>query len=397
MDKRETIQNQAYEKWIENNRIGTLVLHTGAGKMSVFLRAIKDAQKGSKILLLAETTLREKTFFEDVDKFNEIWQCNLLEGKEFIFACYQSAYKWKNQHFDLVCLDECQDVFSTVHVKFLINNTFDQLMGLTATPKEEVEYAEFTKGDLYKKYCPIIFRYELKDGIEVGTSRKLNIFIIQHLLDNKDTNIKLGKKNVTERTAYEFHHRNFVRKIMSEAPSNVITFFASKRANFLYNLSSKLAILKPLTEFLEESNIKSVIFGNSVSELLKLSKNTISSRNSKVKNDKILEDFGKDKIKTICSFKMLQQGANLPNLDGVILHSYYGKEGVNLQRLGRGRLNGNKPLTVVIICTMHTVEEQWLKKMLKSLQEDKGLINYYSYFGVEDFKVKFKKVNESSN
>lgn len=391
--QREKIQNEAFETWKSSNKKGTIVLHTGLGKSFLAIRAMLELDKNKSILFLAETTVREKTILQEIKKYNKLFKVSAIKDKNFIFACYQSVYKWKDQHFDLVICDEIADQMSPAYSQFFKNNTCEQLIGLTATPKEEIDYEGYTKGDLYKKYCPIIFRYELEQGVKLGTSRKLNVFIIQHILDNKEVVKAKGKKSFTERTLYEYWDKLFRQKIMSQADEKVITFFAMQRANVLYNLQSKITLVKSIVSFLQETGIKSIVFGNSVTSLLKITKNTVSSRYPDYKNEAIIDKFNNDEIDLIASFKMLKQGVNLNGLDAVVLHSYYGKSADLAQRTGRLRVDGEKVGNLIILVTMHTQEENWMKKILSSLKEDEGYIDYFNCFGVEDFKIKFKKAN----
>ena len=55
--KREEIQNNAFQSWFNNNKIGTLQIITGLGKTFIAFRALLTMPKGSNCLFLAETTV----------------------------------------------------------------------------------------------------------------------------------------------------------------------------------------------------------------------------------------------------------------------------------------------------------------------------------------------------
>lgn len=137
----------------------------------------------------------------------------------------------------------------------------------------------------------------------------------------------------------------------------------SKRSNILYNLPSKIDIVKILLSKLKN---KTIIFSNSLDILLKITSNVISSRNTSEKNEEIRNSFDKGIINTIGSFKKLEQGANLNDLDNVIIMSYYSKSKSLIQRLGRLRNNG-KVGNVFIIVTKDTQEEKWFNKMFEKI------------------------------
>mgnify|MGYP002684185793 FL=1 len=93
----------------------------------------------------------------------------------------------------------------------------------------------------------------------------------------------------------------------------------------------------------------------------------ISSRNSEKKNTEIRDMFDKGEIKNIASFKKLKQGANLSNLDNIIITSYYSSTKDLIQRVGRLRKAGKRVGNVIILVTKGTKEEDWFLKMFVSL------------------------------
>lgn len=110
----------------------------------------------------------------------------------------------------------------------------------------------------------------------------------------------------------------------------------SKRAKVLYSANSKVNKVKQLLNALQS---KTLVFGNDLDTIIKVTSNTVSSRNSKDKNEKIRKQFEQNKINTIGSFKLLEQGANLNSLDNIIMMSYYGKSRPIVQRIGRIRVD----------------------------------------------------------
>jgi len=77
--------------------------------------------------------------------------------------------------------------------------------------------------------------------------------------------------------------------------------------------------------------------------------------------------FDKGEIKNIASFKKLKQGANLSNLDNIIITSYYSSTKDLIQRIGRLRKAGKRVGNVIILVTKGTKEEDWFLKMFVSL------------------------------
>lgn len=55
--KREQIQKEAFQKWLDNNKIGTIECITGIGKTFISFWAMLSMPKNSNCLFLAETTV----------------------------------------------------------------------------------------------------------------------------------------------------------------------------------------------------------------------------------------------------------------------------------------------------------------------------------------------------
>jgi superfamily II DNA or RNA helicase len=150
-----------------------------------------------------------------------------------------------------------------------------------------------------------------------------------HRLDSVNKTIEAGSKlkrfKTTEKAAYDYWDNEFKKALfMPEAIKEFkIRTSSAARAKVLYQLPSKIESTKELLKHLPD---KTIVFSNDVDSLLKVVKNVVSSKNSKLINEKIRKDFDDNKITHIGSFKMLTQGANLKDLDNVIIMSYYSKE-----------------------------------------------------------------------
>lgn len=155
------------------------------------------------------------------------------------------------------------------------------------------------------------------------------------------------------------------------------------RANLLYELPTKINACKEILSFLTG---RTLIFGNSLNSLNKITTNCVSSKNTEEKNNHILDNFQDGKIDIVASFKMLEQGANLRGLNNIILHSYYGKEKAFIQRLGRGRKDIDKPINLIVLLTKQTQEEVWFKNMIGDFNVEIIWCN-----NIREFKQKYYK------
>tara|TARA_R110000803_G_scaffold71102_4_gene134177 strand:+ start:17294 stop:18448 length:1155 start_codon:yes stop_codon:yes gene_type:complete len=366
MDKRQKIQEEALTAWLSNKKKGTLELITGLGKTKIALDAVKPYPKGAKILFLAETTGRELELENEQQKWG-------LLGYDIKFACYQSAYKWKDTEWDLVIADEIHDSLTQQYSKFYTNNKYKAIMGLSATIDRKAivnEEEQVFKGNLLDKIAPVCYTYGINEGQEDGTSRKLDVYVINHKLDIIAKTITSGSKlkpfMQTEWGAYNYWDSAFRKALY--APESIkqyrIRYTSNKRADLLYQLPSKVSACKKLIDCIPG---KTIIFGNSLEALHKITDNVVSSKNSDAANKVIREDFDTGKTKVIASFKKLKQGANLVDLDNCIIHSYYSKSKDLIQRIGRLRNNGEIG-RVFIFVTFGTQEVKWYNMMFEDVE-----------------------------
>lgn len=377
-EKKDKIQKEALSAWLENNKKGTCEIITGLGKTFISLHALYQMPKDKNVvhLFLAEVKDRKKDLIKDIQKYNEIFERNVLDDYNLRFYCYQSVYKWKDRKFGLIIADEIHDSLSPAYIKFYQNNKYDAIIGLSATINRKVYYdingSSISKGQLIDYIAPVCYSYGLDQGIKEGTSRSLNVYIIKHELDDINKTVKAGnaKKQFfqTEKQAYSYwdneHKKSWFIKD-EETKSLKIRITSHKRSAILYNLKSKVLEVKKLVENLKN---KTIIFSNSLDSLLEITKNVVSSRNSDQQNDLIRYNFDKGNINLIGSFKKLKQGANLDNVDNCIIMSYYSTDKDFIQRVGRLRENG-KIGNVFIFLTKNTQEEIWFSKIFENIND----------------------------
>lgn len=273
---------------------------------------------------------------------------------------------------------EIHEVLSPSYSQFFFNNKYDAVIGLSATINKNTEYIDdngnvFTKGDLLNKIAPICYKYNLNQAKEDKTTRKLNINVIFTELNNQTKYIKAGnaKKRFfqTEKASYDYWDKEFKKSLFiedEELKSKKIIITSNKRQTIIYNSLNKIEAVKQIIKLLKS---KVLIFANSLDSLLKVTPNVISSRNNDDKNDILKDQFNKGKIKELGSFKKVKQGANISNLDNVILMSYYGTSLDFIQRIGRLRDDGTVG-NVFILLTKNTQEETWFRNMLDGFNTD---------------------------
>lgn len=380
---KDNVQRSAVDNWISSKKKGTIEVATGVGKTFIALHCLHSMPKNDGIhLFLAETTERESDLNRDILKYDKIFGTTTRRDYNLVFRCYQGVYKKKGLKAGLVICDEIHNSLSEKYSQFYFNNDFDAIVGLSATVDRESPFLLdgilTTKGQLLDEIAPVCFKYTLSQAKEDGVSRKLNIYVIQQDLDEKTKNIPAGSASKkffqTEKQAYDYwelqHKRSWFIENREEK-SLKIRITASKRSALLFGLPSKI---NAVSEILKFTKGKSIVFGNNLDSLLKITPDVVSSRNSAKDNKTIRDNFDNGWINVIGSFKKLRQGANLKDLDNAIIMSYYSSEVHIIQMLGRLRQNGNKDGSIFILLTKNTQEEVWFNKMFENFINDFNMI-----------------------
>lgn len=377
---KDEVQRDAVKAWVKRKKRGTLELSTGTGKTIASLHCLRTMppRDGEVHLFLAETEARLEDLETDIEKYKELFNYDIRKNYNLVFKCYQGAYKLKDYKFGLIIADEIHNGLTPTYSQVFENNEYQAIVGLTATversTKYEVNNIEITKGDLLDKYAPVCYRYTQKDAIEDEIGRPLDVFIIRMTLNNTDKTEKSGSaKNPfyqTEEAKYQYLTKNFNKSFYVGDPAKrdiMIRNSYKWRADFLNKMPRRIQQVKVLVDNIPG---KSIVFSTNLDSVLAVTKNTVSSKNSKEENQRIRNDFAENKIQTLGSYKMLRQGANLPNLDNCVQLSYHGTETHMVQITGRLRKNGDKRGRVILFVMENTYEEDLLNKILKYIKYD---------------------------
>jgi superfamily II DNA or RNA helicase len=139
--------------------------------------------------------------------------------------------------------------------------------------------------------------------------------------------------------------------------------FALQMTRFLYNLPSKVELVKAMLKMMEDKKV--ILFGVEKAILRQITDNVCDNDNT----EELVAKFNAGEINVIASSKKLKQGITLDGVDTVILVSYYSKSHHLLQMLGRVvRFVEGKTGRLFILRTKDTFEEnRWFDAMQKVL------------------------------
>lgn len=346
--KRTKRQIEAVNKWIDCSFKGTFEFATGVGKTRTSLIAIKKLQKLKKLSQTDKIHIVVPTKYLQGQWNKEIKIANLDNLNIEVFVI--NTYLKTDRSCSLLILDEIHNYGSAQRIK-IFNTDYQYLLGLTAT---------IERRDLMHKiilsYAPIVDKIDLKEarkekyvsdyvvynlGISLSEFDKayyteLNKNFHKHFnVFGRDFNLALscmGDKNARERYA-----------AVSGMKADVVGFhavrfnkFMQDRKNFLYNLPSKLDVTK---QIVEKFNVKALTFSENTSfadELSSRIKNSASyhSKITKSERFKVIKSFNSTNgITTINSSKALDEGADIEDVELIVITSSRSVERVDIQRV----------------------------------------------------------------
>lgn len=102
--EREKIQLEALTALKDSNFNGAIIMPTGSGKSWILVQCLKELyNKGSSTFLYCcdNRKLRDEDFPKELEKWGVDSYLDIMDR-----LCYQSAYKLKNQKYDVLLLDK---------------------------------------------------------------------------------------------------------------------------------------------------------------------------------------------------------------------------------------------------------------------------------------------------
>lgn len=346
---RDQIQQEAYDAWINQNSIGTVIGGTGVGKTLIGIWACRNEIKNKILWLTNALRLKDIGTPEDFKK----WDVN---PDMVVFETYQSAYKWKDTEWDLVVADEADFALTPMYSLFFENNKYTKLLMLTgtSTPEKTTEYLD--------RLAPICYTFTTQKAQQEGILNGSNfIFVHFHLSEEKTIQLKGFKQS--EQGMYEWLQKNVIEKWhelqeLEENPKSstaqinyakkAFQWSINKRKEFLLNLDSSAKIARKLAKARIQEGHKVVSFSKRTEQAEKIASHTYHSKNKK--DSTVIEDFNSGKIKGFGVVDAINRGENLVGLDTIIYESYDSSTTSFQQRHGRGcRLEVDDLLTIYIL------------------------------------------------
>jgi len=376
---KDTEQRHALNMWAKTGFVGSIIAGTGFGKSRCGVLAagktLRDhiEGEGRGIVLVPTVQLRDQ-FEEEFSK----WGYEDVVDK-IDFVCYQSAYKLKDNHYNIVVCDEVHLGLSPEYRKFFENNTYDRLLCMTATLPEENEY----KLHLFK-LAPTVYRISLDQCVAMGLVSPYDIVCVPIKLTDEE---QKEYKSINKKFVYwkyqlgQFGAFDAAKAIMANKNASAkdkqaaARFYACirDRKKIVDFASNKVAQLQKLV--IQNLDSKMLVFGgaNAFTDTLCDATQPFSvsyhSGKTKKQRENALLDFKEGNKNVLCSTKALNQGLDVPDASVGVVCGLTSKALPMIQRIGRLiRFQEDKKGKIYILYVKDSQEEKWLKSSVKGLK-----------------------------
>lgn len=358
------VQKEALDALHLNNG-GLVAIATGGGKSKIAIDYSLDLKRNKddlKIILVVPTrTLRDTDWKDEFYKWNasHLWENSVRK------ECYAYISKIKNEHFDLVILDEVQHITELNH-EFFINNTIDKIVSLSATPPKEKIKREL----LFSLGVRVVYEISLDEAVELGLVAPYNLVLIETQLNRTSEYIETGGKKrkwmTTENRQYEYLSNSISRAKYMGINANIMKFKYLHRMRFIYNLRSKEVIAKHVLETIIPKEERTLIFAGSIAAAEALCDKRYHSKST----DEDLNAFRNEEINRLSAVQALNEGVNIANVDNAFIVQLNSKERNLIQRMGRilRHREGHKG-TIYIMYVKNTVDEKWLESAMENIDK----------------------------
>lgn len=376
---KDTEQRHALNMWAKSGFVGSIIAGTGFGKSRCGVLAagktLRDhiEGEGRGIVLVPTVQLRDQ-FEEEFSKWGYEDVVDLID-----FVCYQSAYKLKDNHYNIVVCDEVHLGLSPEYRKFFENNTYDRLLCMTATLPEENDY----KLHLFK-LAPTVYRISLDQCVAMGLVSPYDIICVPiKLTDDEQKEYKsINKKFVYWKYQLgQFGAFDAAKAIMANKNASAkdkqaaARFYACirDRKKIVDFASNKVAQLQKLV--IQNLDSKMLVFGgaNAFTDTLCDATQPFSvsyhSGKTKKQRENALLEFKEGNKNVLCSTKALNQGLDVPDASVGVVCGLTSKALPMIQRIGRLiRFQEDKKGKIYILYVKDSQEEKWLKSSVKGLK-----------------------------
>jgi superfamily II DNA or RNA helicase len=290
----------------------------GSGKGKIFIDLAEELLKAGKIqtilYLCDNTRLRDSQdgFPGELEK----WGSPEL-AKIVTLECYQTVYKWKDRHFDLVIADEVDYAITPAYVKFFQNNKWNFIIMASGTLTPE-------KRKILVTLAPIVFKLSMVDAEDRGVVNKTDYYMYQF------------KMTESESRQYSSMTAKIGALLRAEVAYDdpEMTFWLRKRKHFLNELDSSYLHCRKVMQYFYNQNKSNriVVFCELTGQADRVCRYSYHGGNEESDN---LNKFQSGEVNAISVVSKIQRGINLKNANIAIFESMSGSTTRFEQKGGR--------------------------------------------------------------
>lgn len=318
------------------------------------------------ICIIVPTKILQKQWQDIIDK--QQWDLNI----EVIVLNTASKKRFM---CDFLIVDEVHKCAAEQMARLFNNCTPALILGLTAT----YERLDGREKVILDRYCPVCDNITIEEAtkngwlspykeykvlldVDLTEYNKANTEFMQHFsFFNFDfNNAMLAVTSVWEQQKLAKQMNCTLSEVKAHA-------FAWKKAlqfrkKFVANHPKKIEIAKKIIE--NRNDKKIITFNSSIEQCSAYGFGYIvHSKQSKKKNDEILEEFSHCSTGCIHNSKLLIEGLDCPGLSVGIITGFTSSKTNRIQEIGRViRFEQGKEAEIFTLVLKNTVEEQWCKK-----------------------------------
>ena len=379
---KDELQQKALEACEQEGNI-LLTMATGTGKSRIAIEYAKRHNVQSIALLVPTENLRDSNWQEEFYKWdaNEIWDKNTLR------LCYASGSKIKGNEFDLVIMDESHNIIELSY-EFFEDNICKKVIALTATSPKKLEKLNIFSKLNFRR----IFSVNLDEAIELGVVSPYRITVVYTQLNDTLRYIDAGSRakpfKTTEKNQYNYLTKMInslqepemvdgvqVERYISPKEKSMMDMYIRKRMHLINSLRSKEHAAKVILKTIPEED-RYLIFAGSIQQAESLCEYRYHSKT----DSKHLEMFQKGELNRLSCVEALNEGINIPDVDGSIMVQIRRSDIKLIQRIGRNiRFREGHEAHIYIIVCKDTQDEVWFNKASENLDES---------------RIEYKSINE---
>lgn len=403
------VQREARFYWNQNGRRGAILMATGVGKTKVAIDIVKDLCREilSPNILVSVPTQKLK----DVGWKNEFdkWEMTTAWENAVTKTCYASLNKPKKHSvWDLVILDEGHNITEN-NSEFFKDNEVHSIVWLSGTkPRDETKIAILKQLGINP-----VYEITLDEAVKLGLVAPYKITIVTTELDETERYVKAG---TIEKPFFntELQHYNWLSKAIFVRPSK---FLSLRRMRFIYDLKSKTRAIKWLLDNMISKDARTLIFCGSKKQAAQVCEHHYFSKPSKppmpvklrgsfdvasgewdnavvaklkeykvyirkmTEYEEAMKIYQGDAsynlmmsgdISWMSCCEALNEGHNIPNMDGSVVGQLNSNELDLWQRIGRNiRWRPGHEADIWIVCCKNTQDEVWVNKAIANLDPSK--------------------------